>query len=84
MVIMAPKDINSPRAKFANRRQEMLTNLVIDSSSLFVKLNYAVLFFTVMIVIYFFAVEQQEKVFYKVHSLILNIFLKSKQILYLR
>ena len=42
-----------------NKKQEMLTNLVIDSSSLFVKLNYAVLFFIVMILIYYFANKAQ-------------------------
>ena len=42
-----------------DQKQEMLTNLVIDSSSLFVKLNYAVLFFIVMIVIYYFANKAQ-------------------------
>ena len=42
-----------------DQKQEMLNNLVIDSSSLFVKLNYAVLFFIVMIVIYYFANKAQ-------------------------
>ena len=37
----------------------MLNNLIIDSSSLFVKLNYAILFFTVMIIIYYFANKAQ-------------------------
>ena len=42
-----------------DQKQEMLNNLIIDSSSLFVKLNYAVLFFIVMIVIYYFANKAQ-------------------------
>ena len=42
-----------------DQKQETLRNLVIDSSSLFVKLNYALLFFTVMIIIYYFANKAQ-------------------------
>ena len=43
----------------ADQKQEILNKLIIDSSSLFVKLNYAILFFTVMIVIYYFANKAQ-------------------------
>ena len=42
-----------------DQKQQMLNNLIIDSSSLFVKLNYAILFFTVMVVIYYFANKAQ-------------------------
>ena len=42
-----------------DQKQQMLNNLIIDSSSLFVKLNYAILFFTVMIIIYYFANKAQ-------------------------
>ena len=42
-----------------DQKQETLRNLVIDSSSLFVKLNYALLFFAVMIIIYYFANKAQ-------------------------
>ena len=41
------------------QKQELLNNLIIDSSGLFVKLNYALLFFIVMIVIYYFANKAQ-------------------------
>ena len=43
----------------SDQKQEILNKLIIDSSSLFVKLNYAVLFFIVMIVIYYFANKAQ-------------------------
>ena len=42
-----------------DQKQEILNKLIIDSSSLFVKLNYALLFFIVMIVIYYFANKAQ-------------------------
>ena len=42
-----------------DQKQVILNKLIIDSSSLFVKLNYAVLFFIVMIVIYYFANKAQ-------------------------
>jgi branched-chain amino acid transport system permease protein len=42
-----------------DQKQQMLNNLIIGSSSLFVKLNYAILFFFVMIVIYYFANKAQ-------------------------
>ena len=41
------------------KKQELLNNLIIDSSGLFVKLNYALLFFIVMVVIYYFANKAQ-------------------------
>tara|TARA_Y100001970_G_scaffold203605_1_gene247821 strand:- start:1232 stop:2602 length:1371 start_codon:yes stop_codon:yes gene_type:complete len=41
------------------KKQELLNNLIIDGSGLFVKLNYALLFFIVMIVIYYFANKAQ-------------------------
>ena len=41
------------------QRQILLDSLIIDSSGLFVKLNYALLFFTVMIIIYYFANKAQ-------------------------
>ena len=40
-------------------KQEVLNNLIIDGSGIFVKLNYALLFFIVMIVIYYFANKAQ-------------------------
>jgi branched-chain amino acid transport system permease protein len=42
-----------------DQKQEILNKLIIDSSSIFVKLNYALLFFIVMIVIYYFANKAQ-------------------------
>ena len=42
-----------------DKKQELLNNLIIDSSGIFVKLNYALLFFIVMIVIYYFANKAQ-------------------------
>lgn len=43
----------------STKKQELLNNLIIDSSGLFVKLNYALLFFIVMVVIYYFANKAQ-------------------------
>ena len=42
-----------------DQKQQILNSLIIDSSSLFVKLNYAILFFVVMIIIYYFANKAQ-------------------------
>ena len=42
-----------------DKKQELLNNLVIDGSSIFVKLNYAILFLVVMVTIYYFANKAQ-------------------------
>ena len=42
-----------------DKRQALLNNLVIDGSSIFVKLNYAILFLVVMITIFYFANKAQ-------------------------
>ena len=43
----------------ANERQELLNNLIIDSSGIFVKLSYAILFLIVMLIIFYFANKAQ-------------------------
>ena len=42
-----------------DKKQELLNNLVIDGSGIFVKLNYAIIFLIVMIVIFYFANKAQ-------------------------
>ena len=42
-----------------NERQELLNNLIIDGSGIFVKLSYAILFLIVMLIIFYFANKAQ-------------------------
>ena len=42
-----------------NDRQDLLNNLVIDGSGIFVKLSYAILFLIVMLIIFYFANKAQ-------------------------
>ena len=42
-----------------NERKEILNNLIIDGSGIFVKLSYAILFLIVMIIIFYFANKAQ-------------------------
>ena len=42
-----------------NDRQQLLNNLIIDGSGIFVKLSYAILFLVVMLIIFYFANKAQ-------------------------